>query len=1049
MYKILCDNLIMCDSRIEELALISPVVTLEENKAGSFTFTIPPTHPQYDVIQKRKTIVDVYQDEELIFSGVCVEESKDFYNQKKIYCEGELTFFNDSIQRPARYQGVNVRELLESYINIHNAQVEENKKFTVGIVTVKDNNDYIYCYTNYNSTMTELKEDLVDDLGGFFRVRHTDGVRYLDYLAESQNTNSQIIQIGGNLMDFTSNIDSSEIATAIIPLGCQIEESQVEGLEARLTISDVNDGKDYVYSQDAVNTYGWIFKTVEWNDVTVASTLKSKGEKYLADIQFENMVIEAKAVDLHLTDQDIEQFKLSDQIRVVSRPHGLDRYFRLTKMTINLNNPENTTVTLGTNEKLTLSAKTNKVNEEIKKAIDSIIPASSILKSAMENATQMIKNSMNGYITTVVNEDGTPKELLIMDTSSIDTATKVWRWNINGLGYSSTGYNGTYELAMTMDGSIVADRITTGTMFADRIKGGTLKLGGYDHKNGGMEVYDYQIKDTLGYNLNKCADDSAIKNTEPLEVAYSVGLLRSLTDLREIPFDLVKNNKYMVISFYATADEVSEDINVIPTITAYKNGTTYIFTGMGDGQSFIADGTFRRYTTVYEISNSFKENYDYMDSVSFYHNYSWKDHPVTITGFAAKQVMLELNNTGAVSDYTASFTGDGSHSYEELFTSDNLLAKIDENGLYAIDAQIQGNLTVGGVSNKVGKIEVYGVNPVDVSGMNLNKPKNTGESTLTYTIGDKTDGGVWVGPSTLSHFEEIPHDLLKSRAYMVLSVYLKCDSITDGTKVEVQFVTDEIKGGRWRWGNNDNFHDVIADGEWHRYSNVYELTDYRKYVAVSNYSYSITFNQTATFTGMQIKNPMFELNDTGEVSDYVDPVITVDNGGSYDDLFTAGDVITTIDKDGVRSSKGVFEGDIIGANVTGAKIQTASRGKRAVIDSTSSFKGMEDDSLHNLINMENSSKHMIFDASTQLDIRANNLAVRKASYGDGEGEVYTTKTGNTNVVTGVTKNMNGTVEQWVGSVYCALPVFLDVSYQTLQHELGFLRDGGSSWSSTI
>lgn len=1049
MYKILCDNLIMCDSRIEELALISPVVTLEENKAGSFTFTIPPTHPQYDVIQKRKTIVDVYQDEELIFSGVCVEESKDFYNQKKIYCEGELTFFNDSIQRPARYQGVNVRELLESYINIHNAQVEENKKFTVGIVTVKDNNDYIYCYTNYNSTMTELKEDLVDDLGGFFRVRHTDGVRYLDYLAESQNTNSQIIQIGGNLMDFTSNIDSSEIATAIIPLGCQIEESQVEGLEARLTISDVNDGKDYVYSQDAVNTYGWIFKTVEWNDVTVASTLKSKGEKYLADIQFENMVIEAKAVDLHLTDQDIEQFKLSDQIRVVSRPHGLDRYFRLTKMTINLNNPENTTVTLGTNEKLTLSAKTNKVNEEIKKAIDSIIPASSILKSAMENATQMIKNSMNGYITTVVNEDGTPKELLIMDTSSIDTATKVWRWNINGLGYSSTGYNGTYELAMTMDGSIVADRITTGTMFADRIKGGTLKLGGYDHKNGVMEVYDYQIKDTLGYNLNKCADDSAIKNTEPLDVAYSVGLLRSLTDLREIPFDLVKNNKYMVISFYATADEVSEDINVIPTITAYKNGTIYIFTGMGDGQSFIADGTFRRYTTVYEISNSFKENYDYMDSVSFYHNYSWKDHPVTITGFAAKQVMLELNNTGAVSDYTASFTGDGSHSYEELFTSDNLLAKIDENGLYAIDAQIQGNLTVGGVSNKVGKIEVYGVNPVDVSGMNLNKPKNTGESTLTYTIGDKTDGGVWIGPSTLSHFEEVPYELLKSREYLIISIYLKCDSITDGTTVEIQFVSNTIEGNRYRYPQG-NFVTLVADGEWHRYSGVYELTDYNKNNAfISGYSYSITFNQTATFTGMQIKNPMFELNDTGEVSDYVDPVITVDNGGSYDDLFTAGDVITTIDKDGVRSSKGVFEGDIIGANVTGAKIQTASKGKRAVIDSTSSFKGMEDDSLHNLINMENSSKHMIFDASTQLDIRANNLAVRKASYGDGEGEVYTTKTGNTNVVTGVKKNMNGTVEQWVGSVYCTLPVFLDVSYQTLQHELGFLRDGGSSWSSTI
>lgn len=1046
MYRVLCDNALMCDSRIEELALINPVVKLEENKAGSFSFTIPPVHPSYDSIKKRKSLVQVYLDEEMIFSGVCIEETKDFYNQKKVYCEGELTFFNDSVQRPARYQDITVRGLLEEYINNHNAQVEEAKRFNVGMVTVTDSNDSIYCYTNYNSTMTELKEDLVDDLGGFFRIRHVDGVRYLDYLAESPNTNTQVVKIGKNLMDFSTNIDSSDIATAIIPLGCRLENSPVEGLDARLTIGDVNDGKDYVYSVDAVNTYGWIYKTVEWDDVTVASRLKTKGEKYLTDIQFENMVIEAKAVDLHLTDKDIEQFKISDQIRVVSKPHGLDRYFRLTKMTINLNNPENTTITLGKDEKLSLSAKTNKVNEEIKKAIESIAP-SSILKSAMENATQLIKNSMNGYITTVMDENGNPKELLIMDTNSTETATKVWRWNINGLGYSSSGYNGTYELAMTMDGSIVADRITTGTMFADRIKGGTLKLGGYDHKNGVMEVYDYQIKDTLGYNLNKCADDSAIKNTEPLEVTGSVSLLRSLADLREIPSDLIKNNKYMIISFYAAADEVSEAINIMPTMTyRHKNGTLYIENLMGSGQSLTVDGAFYRYTSVYEMSDSFKENCDYLSTVSFYHNYSWKDHPVTITGFAAKQAMLELNNTGAVSDYTASFTGDNTHSYEELFTSDNLLARIDENGLYAIDAQIQGNLKVGGVSNKVGKIEVYGVDPVDVSGMNLNKAKNNNQ---LLTIGDKTDGGVWVGPSTMTHFEEIPHDLLISRNYLILSVYLKMDSITEGTEVELRMVANNIEGDRYQYVQG-KYTPVIADGEWHRYTGIYELNDYFKECTfISGYGLSITFNQSASFTGMQLKNVMFELNDTGEAGDYVDPIITVDNGKSYDDLFVVGSVITTIDKDGVHSSKGVFEGDVIGANITGAKIQTASRGKRAVIDSSSSFKGMEDDNLHNLINMENSSKHMIFDASTQLDIRANSLAVRKASYGDGDGEVYNTITGNMNVVTNVQKNMNGCKEQWVGEVYCTLPVFLDVTYTGLKYELGFLRNDTTTTSSTI
>lgn len=454
MYKVLCDNALMYDPRIEELALINPVVELEENKAGSFSFKMPPDHPLYSSVKRRKSVIQVYQDDDLIFSGMCIEVDTDFYKQKDVYCEGELAYLNDSVQRPKRYQGVSVRGLLETYIANHNAQVEEEKRFTVGMVTVTDNNEYIYCYTNMNSTMQELKEDLVDDLGGYFRIRHKDGVKYIDYLADSMNTNSQVIRLGENLIDFKSNIDSSEIATAIIPLGNILEEEVVEGLQTRLTIEAVNDGKDYVYSPDAVENFGWIYATVTWDGVTTAAALKSKGQKYLSDIQFENMVIEAKAIDLHLVDPKAERFKISDQIRVVSKPHGLDRYFRLTKQTINICNPENDAITLGKDERLSLSAKTAAVNEEIKKAIENIKPASQILNQAVENATQLIANAMGGYV--VKKND----ELLIMDTNDTKTATKVWRWNINGLGYSSNGYNGPYSTALTMDGRFVASAIT-------------------------------------------------------------------------------------------------------------------------------------------------------------------------------------------------------------------------------------------------------------------------------------------------------------------------------------------------------------------------------------------------------------------------------------------------------------------------------------------------------------------------------------------------------------------------------------------------------------
>ena len=75
MYKILCDNQLMYDPRIEELALINPIVNLEENKAGSFSFTMPPDHPLYDSVKRRKSVIQVFRDDEEdpLFSGMCIE----------------------------------------------------------------------------------------------------------------------------------------------------------------------------------------------------------------------------------------------------------------------------------------------------------------------------------------------------------------------------------------------------------------------------------------------------------------------------------------------------------------------------------------------------------------------------------------------------------------------------------------------------------------------------------------------------------------------------------------------------------------------------------------------------------------------------------------------------------------------------------------------------------------------------------------------------------------------------------------------------------------
>ena len=480
MYIVKIGNKKIYDPRIDELTLIEPIIELEENSAGSFSFTMPSEHPLYDAIERRKTVIQVFEDNDLLFSGMAYEVEDDFYHNKKVYCEGELSYFNDTIQRPAEYHDMTVSQLLEVYINNHNAQVETEKQFKLGMVTVHDSNDSIFCYTNMESTMQCIKADLVDDLGGIIRVRHANGDKYIDYITENEvNTNSQVIRLGENLIDYKSNISSMDIATAIIPLGGKLEESPIEALEMRLDIKEVNNGLDYVYDQVAVNSFGWIYKTVTWDDVKTASILKDKGEQYLSNTQFDNLVIEVKAVDLHLIDARETPFRLSDQIRIDSKVHGLkNKYFRLTKQTINLNNPENNTITLGKEEHLSLSARTNKANDEVVKAIESITPASTILKKAKENASALINgNGENGYVVLHENENGVVYEILVMDTPDINTATRVWRWNQNGLGFANSkdsSGNWQFGLAMTIDGAIVADYITTGTMNCDRLKGGTI-----------------------------------------------------------------------------------------------------------------------------------------------------------------------------------------------------------------------------------------------------------------------------------------------------------------------------------------------------------------------------------------------------------------------------------------------------------------------------------------------------------------------------------------------------------------------------------------------
>ena len=454
-YKVLCDGEILCADMAEDLALIDPVLTLEANKAGSFTFTMPPRHAFYDRVQLRQSTVQVYQGDELIFEGVPVQESTDFWNRKTIDCDGELAYLNDTVQRQAKFTNQTTATLLGKYLQVHNDEADTGKQFQLGAVTV-DGGNSIYRYTNYESTLKEISEDLLDNFGGFLRVRHQDGVRYLDYLQDSPRTSSQVIRIGQNLMDLTKNLNSLDVCTVVIPLGETTGESEVEGLDKRLTIESVNDGKDYLVGT-AAGIYGNIWKTATFDGVTTPEILKTRGQQFLEDTQWANLCIEATALDLGLTTEDIERFQILDMIRVISEPHGINRLFMLTKMKIELNRPWATQITLGIDENPSLSAQSARVDGKIQEA------GKTLLVDASNNARQILEAATGGVIYVVYDENGVATELRIMNTNDPDTAQRFWRWNINGWGYTDDGGQ-TYKMAATMDGTIFADMIKAGRL---------------------------------------------------------------------------------------------------------------------------------------------------------------------------------------------------------------------------------------------------------------------------------------------------------------------------------------------------------------------------------------------------------------------------------------------------------------------------------------------------------------------------------------------------------------------------------------------------------
>ena len=486
MYKVKLNDDFIHELDVNSNKRLSAGVLAEEvNQIPSFSFTIPVMNPAFtqelhdrvDIIKLTNTHTN-----EVEFDGHLLSHSPSMGSNGKLcikcIAEGHLGYLCDSIQMYHNYVDTSPESFLTSLLTNHNAQVvasgHPEKTITLGTVSITKSDYKRSKTTAYRNTLEEIRVNLIERIGGEIRVRRVNGSLVLDYLDRIGTNSDTKIELAKNMKSLTVDIDSSNIITRLIPLGAQL--SPGDSAE-RLTISSVNSGKPYIDDTAGITKYGIIAGTVEFDDITVASNLKSAGQEYLTNNNRIRKAYECQALDLSLIQEDYQALVCGNSYIFKNSFMGLNERLRLIGRTVDIYKPYTPTLKIGDK-----TVRITDVATRTAKLIEYDLPQQKdeILASAKGIATDIINAGINGYV--VVNSN----EILIMDTPNKSTATKVWRWNSGGFGYSSNGYSGPYDTAITMNGSIIADFITAGVLRGLEILNGNGKF--HVHTDGTVDA---------------------------------------------------------------------------------------------------------------------------------------------------------------------------------------------------------------------------------------------------------------------------------------------------------------------------------------------------------------------------------------------------------------------------------------------------------------------------------------------------------------------------------------------------------------------------------
>lgn len=347
--------------------ILSPVVELSKNEAGSFSFTMTARHAQNGALSLFTDFIAVSYQGYQVFFGRVMKYTKNFDKSITYECEGALAFLYDAYVYPtwtyswasnalALVLGAHKRMLdgtwlptnvssvssldnMQKYARTFSYDPTEGDTFPSGVtLTSSGIEEGIACYDALTS--------LLSNAGGYVaieRVQETiDGndveVNKLTYYSSYWDRSEQTVRFGINLLDYVEEFSREDLITCV---------HGVAKVTVNDTESEVQQTDKYFGYANIINTYGLVVKTLECDEITTLAALQTRCLQYLQN-QYDNLTITVTVADLSLAeDYEENPFHMYQLVHVISEPHNINTWMPVTAMTIDLDNPANTSLTLG------------------------------------------------------------------------------------------------------------------------------------------------------------------------------------------------------------------------------------------------------------------------------------------------------------------------------------------------------------------------------------------------------------------------------------------------------------------------------------------------------------------------------------------------------------------------------------------------------------------------------------------------------------------------------------------------------------------------------